>query len=84
MAFPNPANSYVDIDINREKMAEENIRTDAKCTLTLYDKTGLVKYKTEFRGFPFRIDTGSLPEGVYLVSLLYDGKIYSMRVVIEH
>jgi len=50
----------------------------------LYDKTGLVKYKTEFRGFPFRIDTGSLPEGVYLVSLLYDGKIYSMRVVIEH
>jgi len=29
MAFPNLANSYVDIDINREKMAEENIRTDA-------------------------------------------------------
>ena len=84
MAFPNPANSYVDIDINREKMAEENIRTDEKCMLTLYDKTGLVKYKTEFRGFPFRIETVNLLEGVYLINLLYDGKIYSMRVVIEH
>ena len=84
MAFPNPANSYVDIDINREKMAEENIRTDARCTLTLYDKTGLVKYKTEFRGFPFRIETVNLPEGVYLINLLYDGRIYSMRIVIKH
>ncbi|HOM41526.1 MAG TPA: C1 family peptidase [Bacteroidales bacterium] len=84
MAFPNPANSYVDIDINREKMAEENIRTDAKCTLTLYDKTGLVKYKTEFRGFPFRIETVNLPEGVYLMNLLYNGRTYSMSVVIKH
>jgi len=74
----------VDIDINREKMAEENIRTDAKCTLTLYDKTGLVKYKTEFRGFPFRIETVNLPEGVYLINLLYDGRTYSMRIVIKY
>jgi len=84
MAFPNPANNYIDIDINREKMAEENITTDAKCTLTIYDKTGLVKYKTEFSRFPFRIDTGNLSEGIYIINLLYSGKVYSMRVLIEH
>jgi len=84
MAFPNPANDYIEIDINREKMTEENIRTDLKCTLTMYDKTGLVKYKTEFKGFPFRIDTGNLPEGIYFINLLYNGKTYSMRVIIKH
>ncbi|MGQ9621041.1 MAG: T9SS type A sorting domain-containing protein [Bacteroidales bacterium] len=84
MAFPNPANNYIDIDINREKMTEENINTDAKCTLTIYDKTGLVRYKTEFKGFPFRIYTGNLPEGVCFINLLYEGKTYLMRVVIEH
>jgi len=84
MAFPNPANDYIEIDINREKMAEENISTDSKCTLTIYDKTGLVKNKTEFRGFPFRIETGNLPEGVYFINLLYGGKTYSMRVIIKH
>jgi len=84
MAFPNPANNYIEIDINRGKMAEENISTDSKCTLTIYDKTGLVKNKTEFKGFPFRIDTGNLPEGVYFINLLYEGKTYSMRVIIKH
>ena len=60
------------------------MQTDAKYMLTLYDKTGLVKYKTEFRGFPFRIETVNLPEGVYLINLLYDGRTYSMRIVIKY
>ncbi|MBP7730505.1 MAG: T9SS type A sorting domain-containing protein [Bacteroidales bacterium] len=49
-----------------------------------YDKTGVVKYKTEFKGFPLRVNIDNLPEGLYFINILYNGKTYTMRVVIKH
>jgi len=83
-AFPNPTDNYVDIDVIKEKFAAENISLDAECILTIFDKTGLVKYKNEFKGFPYRIDTSNLPEGLYFINLLYNGKMSSIRLVVEH
>jgi len=83
-AFPNPTDHYVEIDVKKEKFAAENISLNAECILTMLDKTGLVKYKDEFKGFPYRIDTSNLPEGLYFVNLLYNGKMSSIRLVVEH
>jgi len=83
-AFPNPTDNYVDIDVIKEKFAAENISLDAECILTMFDKTGLVKYKNEFKGFPYRIDTSNLPKGLYFINLLYNGKMSSIRLVVDH
>ncbi len=38
----------------------------------------------EFKEFPFRINTSNLPDGLYIINIIYEGKIFSMQVMIEH
>jgi len=82
-AFPNPTDNYVDIDVIKEKFAAENISLNDECIIKMFDKTGLVKYKDEFKGFPYRIDTSNLPNGLYFINILYNGKMSSIRLVVE-
>jgi len=84
MAFPNPADSYVDIDIDEEKMAADGISIVNEYVLTMVDKMGTVKYTDEFKEFPYKIDTKDMPEGIYIITLTYDKKISTIKVVIEH
>ena len=84
MAFPNPADDYLDIDINEEKMTADGISIGNEYAVTIVDKMGVMKYTDEFKEFPYRINTRNLPEGLYIINLLYEGKISSIKVVVEH
>jgi hypothetical protein len=84
MASPNPADDYLDIDINKEKVTTDGLSVANKYVLTIVDKMGIVKYSDEFKEFPHRINTRNLPEGLYIINLLYEGKITSIKVIIEH
>jgi len=84
MAYPNPTGDFVDIDVDKTKLNAENISIDGKCLLTLTDKSGMIKFKTEFKGFPYRIDTANLPDGLYFVNIIYKGKSSTIRLIIKH
>jgi hypothetical protein len=84
MAFPNPSSDFVDIDINKEKISQSEISTGSNCFLTIVDKTGLIKSKTKFSGFPYRLDTSSLPDGIYFINLQINDKKSTIRLVIKH
>jgi len=84
MASPNPADRYIDIDVDQEKMTAEDSSPGSECVLKMVDKTGMVKYTDEFREFPYRINTSNLPEGPYIINLIREGKMFSIQVIIEH
>jgi hypothetical protein len=84
MAFPNPSEQYVDIDIIEKKLTDEEINTNTECSLTLFDKSGIIKYKTKFKGFPHRMNTQNLPNGIYFINLDMEGKNSTIQLVVEH
>lgn len=84
IAYPNPSESYVDIDVNKVKLQTDNISIDGECLITIIDKSGMVRFKTEFKGFPYRIDTSGLPEGLYFINITHKGKTSTMRLIIKH
>jgi hypothetical protein len=84
LAYPNPSESFVDIDVDKVKLRTENISIDGECILTLIDKSGMIKFKTEFQGFPYRIDTSGLPEGLYFINIIHKGKTSTIRLIIQH
>ena len=54
------------------------------CLLTIVDKSGMIKFKTEFQGFPYRIDTSGLPEGLYFVNIIHKGKTSTIKLIVKH
>lgn len=84
LAYPNPSKSFVDIDVDKIKLRTDNISIDGKCKLTLLDKSGMIKFNTEFQGFPYRIDTSVLPEGMYFINIVHKGKTSTIRLIIKH
>ncbi len=84
MASPNPADNYIDIDIDKEKMTTEGLSVGKEHVLTMVDKMGMVKYTAEFKEFPYRINTSNLPDGLYIINLIYEGKAFSITIIIEH
>jgi len=84
MAFPNPTGDFVDIDVDKAKLSAENVNIENECLLTIVDKSGMIKFKTEFKGFPYRIDTSYLPDGLYFVNIINKGKTSTIRLIIKH
>ena len=84
LAYPNPSESFVEIDVDKVKLRTDNISIDGECILTLIDKSGMIKFKTDFQGFPYRIDTSGLPEGLYFVNIIHKGKTSTIRLIIQH
>ncbi len=84
MASPNSADDYIELYVNEEKITAEGLSLGRECVLSIVDKMGMVKFTDEFREFPYRINTNKLPEGLYIINLIYEGKMSSIQVVIEH
>jgi len=82
-AFPNPSDDFVSIDIIKEKMTAEELRSDTECTVTIIDKSGTTKYQTKFKGFPYEMDTSNLPEGLYFLHINFLEKKSTIRLVVE-
>jgi hypothetical protein len=84
IAYPNPTGDFVDIDVDKAKLNVENIEIEGEYLLTIVDKSGTIKFKTEFQGFPYRVDTGNLPDGLYFVNIIHKGKNSTIRLIIQH
>jgi len=84
MAFPNPSSDFVDIDAIKDKISSEELASDIKTSLSIIDKVGTVKIKTEFKGFPYRVNTSDLPDGLYFLYIQFNDKKSTIRLVIKH
>ena len=89
MIYPNPSNNSVEINTLQSNSSKEVSDVDAlsgdtKCLLTVVDKSGMIKSKTEFKGFPYTLDTSKLPEGLYFLNLSWQSKKSTIRLVIKH
>lgn len=84
MASPNPADDYIELNIDKEKISAESISLGSEWVLTMVDNMGVVKYIDNLWEFPYRINTSKLPGGLYIINLFNDGKMSSVRVIIEH
>ena len=77
-AYPNPANHYIEVELNREQ-ADENL------TLQLVNTNGSVVREQVAGKKRNRIITSDLAEGLYLYRALVNGElITSEKVIIKH
>jgi len=84
MAVPNPANDYVNIIIDPEKFDPDRLSKGLECTLDVFSETGPIKYTFNINEFPYRIETGSWPAGVYIFNIQFEGENYALPVSISH
>jgi len=84
MAYPNPASSFVDIDVIKEKLSSLVNSSDERCTLSVVDKSGVIKSKFNFIGFPYRLNTSNLPEGLYFINIQIKDIKSTIRLSIKH
>jgi len=84
MAYPNPSNNFVDIDIIKEKLSSVGYSSDEKCTLTIIDKSGIIKSKFNFIGFPYRLNTNNLSDGLYFINIQIKNIRSTIRLTIKH
>jgi len=84
MASPNPADEYIELNIDKEKISAESISLGSEWVLTMVDNMGVVKYIDNLWEFPYRINTSKLPGGLYIINLFNNGKMSSVRVIIKH
>ncbi|MBW6500817.1 MAG: T9SS type A sorting domain-containing protein [Bacteroidales bacterium] len=84
MAYPNPSSEFVDIDVVKDKISSEELVSDIKTYLSIVDKSGTTRFSTTFKGFPHRINTSDLPDGIYFMNIQFKDKRSSIRLVIKH
>jgi subtilisin family serine protease len=84
MIYPNPADSYVYIDFDKDKSDGRGINQKTEYNLILTDNMGVMKYADKIYEFPHRINTSNLSNGVYIIRVVYEEKTYSTRLVIDN
>ena len=82
--YPNPAGNYFDIDIDQEKAGIDGLSRNIKYMLTITDNMGMVKHTDRIYEFPHRVNTRNLSNGVYIIRVIFEGKTYSSRLVIDN
>ena len=89
MVSQNPSNNSMVINtlhtnLNEKVANSATLGTQDKCLLTVVDKSGFIRYKTEFKGFPYTLVTSNLSEGLYFINLQYLGNKSTIRLVVKH
>jgi len=84
MASPNPADNYVDINIDPERIDPTKLASNVEYVLYIYDNMGVAKNTAQFKDFPYRINTGSWQEGVYFIQIQFNDEKYSLPITIKH
>ena len=77
---PNPASDFATLSFTTPVE-----RSSARAlNLSIYDATGRLAHSTPgLRASPFRLDLRSLPAGVYMLKLEYDGRTATRKLIIE-
>lgn len=77
--LPNPASTYVEVQFNSTSDARAELRIN-----NILGQTVLKQFVTPENGFNnYMIDLRKMTKGVYVISILQDGKSYAQRLVIE-
>lgn len=84
MAYPNPTDDYVNIDIIKEKFPIDEDTSNEQSILTIIDGTGIAKSKLNLTGYPYKLSTSNLPEGLYYLNIQYKDKKSTIRLSIKH
>lgn len=84
MAYPNPTDDYVNIDIIKEKFPIDEYTSSEQNILTIIDGSGITKSKLNFTGFPYRLTTSNLPDGLYFLNIQYKDKKSIIRLSVKH
>jgi len=69
IVYPNPTKSFVDVDVIKEKLPSLDYISNEECTITTIDKSGIIKSKVNFKGFPYKLKTDNLPDGLYFLNI---------------
>lgn len=77
--FPNPAGNYVDVHVDRA-VAEDALLAAATSstafTVRIYDTYGQLRQEQQSQSRPdLRLSTAALPAGLYVVTILRDGRV---------
>lgn len=78
--YPNPASDLLSVDVKK-------ILQNGPVNVSLYDMTGTRVFDQMIMPGDdpyFEIDTGSYPEGIYLVKSESGSKVFSRKVIIRH
>ena len=84
MAYPNPTDDFVNIDIIKEKFPIDEDPSSEQSILTIIDGSGIAKSKVNFTSYPYKLGTGNLPEGLYYLNIQYKDKKSTIRLSIKH
>jgi hypothetical protein len=84
MMMPNPADDYVDIIADQSKISSTELSANGGYQVNLYDTFGSLKTNKSTYNSTLRIETSKLPDGIYIVNIIYNGKTYSKELVIKH
>jgi hypothetical protein len=79
--FPNPVDKYMDIELTNEALY---ISEKKPADIKIFNNRSVLIYSDNLSNSKLRINTSYLPNGLYVIQVKYDGKIYSKQVLIEH
>jgi hypothetical protein len=78
---PNPADDYVEISLDENKIDLNNIN---EYEIRIYNNQQILVNQTKTTKPSVKINTSKLPDGLYIINLLYNDKTSSEQVIIEH
>lgn len=92
MTVPNPSSEFVDLDLDPTIASAEDVLSESVISVTVTDKMGVVKFKSEVTTLPFRIETQKWLNGEYLVSILTVNKgrkdkvqnVETIKILVNH
>lgn len=76
---PNPANDYIDAEI----IDTDSETANSELQIILFNNRSIPVYTGNAHQKTFRINTGHLPHGLYILQVVYKGNKYSKQVLIE-
>jgi uncharacterized ubiquitin-like protein YukD len=78
---PNPADDYIEISLDENKIDLNNIN---EYEIRIYNNQQILVNQTKTTKPSIILNTINFPDGLYIVNLMYEGKTYSVQLVIEH
>ncbi len=83
LIYPNPANDYVTVSLNKD-FAKESEITEQGFIVYVFNQYGNLVISEETKGDFIRLNIGNLPNGSYVFRILYQGEFYSYEVIVQH
>lgn len=80
--YPNPASEYVTITLTVDESVKKE-EVPSSILVQISDKSGIKLYSATKSGNSFTIPVNNLKVGNYFVSIIYDGKIENLPLIIK-